>query len=81
MKKRRTSMLLSFPLASKIRLYYLLLLIPVVLLLLYSLYNLWISNRQYEDMINSVVVASEFSLDFQEDFDYEMGMFRLWLCS
>ncbi len=29
------------------------------------------SNRQYEDMINSVVSASEFSLDFQEDFDYE----------
>lgn len=32
---------------------------------------MYASNRQYEDMINSVVVASEFSLDFKKDFDYE----------
>ena len=34
-------------------------------------YNLWNNNRRYEDMINSSVMASQFSLDFQKDFDYE----------
>ena len=28
-------------------------------------------NRNYEDMINSTVVASEFNLDFKKEFDYE----------
>ena len=59
-------------LAPKIRFSYILLLAPICLILFYSLYNLWSSNRQYEDMINSTVVASEFSLDFKKDFDYEV---------
>ena len=59
-------------LATKIRFSYILLLAPICLILFYSLYNLWSSNRQYEDMINSTVVASEFSLDFKKDFDYEV---------
>lgn len=59
-------------LATKIRISYILLLAPICLILFYSLYNLWSSNRQYEDMINSTVVASEFSLDFKKDFDYEV---------
>ncbi len=58
-------------LATKIRYSYLLLLIPLLLFLTFVLYNLWISNRQYEGMVDSVVSASEFSLDFQDDFDYE----------
>lgn len=58
-------------LATKIRYSYLVLLIPFVLLLIFCLYNLWDVNRNYEDMINSTVVASEFSLDFKKDFDYE----------
>ena len=58
-------------LATKIRYSYLVLLIPIVLGLVFCFYNLWTSNRKYEDMINSTVVASEFSLDFKKDFDYE----------
>lgn len=58
-------------LTTKIRFYFLILLIPVVLVLFYCFYNLWEGNRQYESMINSTVVASEFSLDFKKDFDYE----------
>lgn len=58
-------------LATKIRYSYVVLLIPFVLLLIFCLYNLWDVNRNYEDMINSTVVASEFSLDFKKDFDYE----------
>lgn len=58
-------------LATKIRYSYLILLIPIVLFLIFCFYNLWVVNRNYEDMINSTVVASEFSLDFKKDFDYE----------
>ena len=58
-------------LAAKIRFSYLILLLPVMIFLIIALYNMWDSNRHYEEMINSVVAASEFSLDFQEDFDYE----------
>lgn len=57
--------------ADKIRFSYLLLLIPMVLFPLICFYNVWVVNRNYEDMINSMVVASEFSLDFKKDFDYE----------
>lgn len=58
-------------LASKIRYSYLLLLVPVVMFLIFCFINMWTSNQKYEDMINSTVVASEFSLDFKKDFDYE----------
>lgn len=58
-------------LATKIRYSYLLLLVPVVLFLIFCFYNLWVVNHNYEDMINSTVIASEFSLDFKKDFDYE----------
>ena len=43
----------------------------MILFLIFCFYNLYAGNRQYEDMINSVVTASEFSLDFKKDFDYE----------
>jgi len=58
-------------LATKIRYSYMLLLIPFIVFLIFCIYNLWDVNRSYEDMINSTVVASEFSLDFKKDFDYE----------
>ena len=58
-------------LATKIRYSYLLLLVPVVAFLVFCLYNLWTVNRNYGQMINSTLVASEFSLDFKKDFDYE----------
>lgn len=58
-------------LATKIRCSYLLLLVPVFAFSLFCFYNLWIVNRNYEDMLNSTAAASEFSLDFKKDFDYE----------
>lgn len=58
-------------LATKIRYSYLVLLVPFLLFLILCLYNLWSVNRNYENMINSTVVASQFSLDFKKDFDYE----------
>ena len=71
MKERLRQLYNHSTLASKIRGSYLLLLIPVVLFLIFCFYNLWNGNRSYENMINSTSIASEFSLDFKKDFDYE----------
>lgn len=58
-------------LTTKIRFFYLLLLVPMLIFLVFYFYHLWDSNRNYEAMLNSTMVASEFSLDFKKDFDYE----------
>lgn len=58
-------------LAAQIRLSYLILLLPNIVFMVYAFYNLWLVSERYNEMLNSVVVASEFSLDFKEDFDYE----------
>ena len=61
----------NMALATKIRYSYLILLIPMIIFLAACFYNMWSVNRKYEDMIQSAVVASDFSLDFKKDFDYE----------
>ena len=58
-------------LATKIRYSYFLLLVPMFAFSVFCIYHLWDSSRNYEDMINSTMMASEFSLDFKKDFDYE----------
>ncbi|MCR5557094.1 MAG: sensor histidine kinase [Butyrivibrio sp.] len=58
-------------LATQIRITYLVLLLPNIVFMLFAFYNLWLIKERYNDMLNSVVAASEFSLDFKEDFDYE----------
>ncbi|MBO4889740.1 MAG: sensor histidine kinase [Lachnospiraceae bacterium] len=58
-------------LATKIRISYLLLVIPLVLLLIGSFYMMQRSSQKYNDMISSAVLAGDFSLDFKKDFDYE----------
>jgi two-component system sensor histidine kinase YesM len=58
-------------LADQIRLSYLILLLPNIVFMFYAFFNLWTINERYNDMLNSVVAASEFSLDFKEKFDYE----------
>ena len=58
-------------LASQIRLSYIILLLPNLIFMVYALYNLFFVSERYNTMLNSVVAASEFSLDFKEDFDYE----------
>lgn len=57
--------------ATKIRYSYLVLMVPVTLFVIFCFYNFWNGNRNHEDMISSTVMASEFSLDFKKDFDYE----------
>ncbi len=58
-------------LAEQIRVSYLILLLPSILFMAFAFYNLWTINSRYHDMLDSVVKASEFSLDFKEDFDFE----------
>lgn len=72
MRKRWIEFYNRSTLATKIRFSYLVLLVPIFFILFFSIYNLWSGNQRYEDMINSTLVASEFSLDFKKDFDYEI---------
>ena len=72
MRKRWIELYNRSTLATKIRFSYLVLLVPIFSILFFSIYNLWSCNQRYEDMINSTLVASEFSLDFKKDFDYEI---------
>ncbi|MCR4683976.1 MAG: sensor histidine kinase [Lachnospiraceae bacterium] len=58
-------------LASKIRYSYVLITVPLFLFMIICFFYIWEGNTQYAEMINSAVVASEFSLDFKKDFDYE----------
>ncbi len=58
-------------LATKIRYSYALILIPMFLFMIICFFYIWEGNTRYAEMINSAVVASEFSLDFKKDFDYE----------
>lgn len=69
MRKRWIEFYNRSTLATKIRFSYLVLLVPIFSILFFSIYNLWSGNQRYEDMINSTLVASEFSLDFKKDFD------------
>ncbi|MBP5383604.1 MAG: sensor histidine kinase [Lachnospiraceae bacterium] len=58
-------------LATKIRYSYALIIIPLFFFMLICFFYIWQGNNRYAEMINSAVVASEFSLDFKQDFDYE----------
>lgn len=71
MRKKITSIFNNTTLAVKIRLSYLLLSIPLILLVLFCIYTMQRSNEQYNEMISSASTAGDFSLDFKKDFDYE----------
>ena len=58
-------------LATQIRISYLILLLPCLFFIAYAFYNMWIINERNNEMTSSVVAASEFSLEFKENFDYE----------
>ena len=58
-------------LATKIRRSYLLLVIPLVMRIIVCFYMMKMSSQRYSEMIGSVVLAGDFSLDFKKDFDYE----------
>lgn len=70
-KKRIKSAFTGRSLANRIRYSYILLAVPFVILIIYCIRNLWSINQRYDDMISSTLMATEFGLDFKENFDYE----------
>ena len=71
MIKKAKQAIQNSTLATKIRYSYALIIIPMFIFILICFFNIWQGNARYAQMINSAVVASEFSLDFKQDFDYE----------
>lgn len=71
MKNRLKDMFVNTSLSKKIRISYLLLVIPLVILLLFCIFTMRRSRAQYSDLINSALLAGDFSMDFKTDFDYE----------
>ncbi|MCR4755794.1 MAG: sensor histidine kinase [Lachnospiraceae bacterium] len=58
-------------LATRIRFSYLLIILPIIALMGVGLYTLNMQNKRYDELIEAVDLASQFSLDFKKDFDYE----------
>lgn len=71
MKKAIGRLMNRASLSVKIRLSYLLIMVPFLALLIISVCINDVNTRRYNEMINSAALASEFSLDFKSDFDYE----------
>lgn len=71
MKKRFYKAYTSLSLASKIRITYMIILVPMLTFLLICLINIWSINSRYAKLIEACGIASEFNLDFKKDFDYE----------
>ncbi|MCR5420894.1 MAG: sensor histidine kinase [Lachnospiraceae bacterium] len=59
-------------LAARIRGSYLIITLPIVTFMCIILYTLNIQNKRYDELIEDVDRASQFSLDFKKDFDYEI---------
>lgn len=58
-------------LATQIRISYMILILPSIIFMVFAFIVLWTVNNRYKKMLSSVVIASEISLDFKNDFDYE----------
>lgn len=58
-------------LASKIRYSYIIVILPILVLMGICVVTLISQNRRYNEIIDAAGKASEFSLDFKKDFDYE----------
>ena len=61
----------NMSLEAKIRTSFVLLIIPVLLLLIGVTVLLSRENKRYDDVVNAAGSASQFSLSFKDDFDYE----------
>lgn len=71
MIKRIKNYYKQLPLASKMRNSYAVIFIPVISLIIFSYVILFVTSKKTDEMIAAATVASEFSLDFKKDFDYE----------
>ena len=59
------------PIASKIRYSYVIVILPILVFMGVCVVTLISQNRRYNEIIDAAGKASEFSLDFKKDFDYE----------
>ena len=61
----------SMSLESKIRSTYAMVITPIFVLLIVSMIILYNENKRYDDLVDAAGSASQFSLGFKDDFDYE----------
>lgn len=71
MLKRLRGVYHDMPLANKLRYSYIIILVPAVMFVVICFLLMQRTNKRYDEMINAATVASQFSLDFKKDFDYE----------
>ncbi|MCQ2519921.1 MAG: sensor histidine kinase [Lachnospiraceae bacterium] len=71
MKERIRKKFAKLPLSTRIRYSFLVIILPLAFITLLVAISVISSNKRYEDMMNSAVLASEFSVDFKKDYDYE----------
>ncbi|MDO4475568.1 MAG: sensor histidine kinase [Lachnospiraceae bacterium] len=61
----------NMPLSQKLRWAFAIVLVPLITMLGLCIAMIWNENRHYDEMVEASVKASEFSLDFKKEFDYE----------
>ncbi len=61
----------DIPVASKIRYSYVIVIFPILVIMGFCVVTLSSQNRRYNEIIDAAGRASQFSLDFKKDFDYE----------
>ena len=61
----------DIPITSKIRFSYAIVILPILIILVFCVVTLSSQNRRYNEIIDAAGRASQFSLDFKKDFDYE----------
>lgn len=71
MRERIKKRFTKLPLSRRIRYSFLVVILPLAFITLLVAISVISSNKRYEDMMNSAVLASEFSVDFKKDYDYE----------
>ena len=71
MKNKIKQLINNTSLAVKIRLSYLVLCVQLVLIIVFCIYAMEKSTRQFDEMISSASTAGDFSIDFKKDYDYE----------
>ncbi len=74
MRNKKSGVSHRMSLVTRIRFSYIIPFVPFILLILFLFYNLWMNNHNYAGMIDSVVKASAFNMDFKHDFDNETYM-------
>lgn len=69
MKDRLKNIYVSSSLATKIRLFYFVIIIPILIFIIVCFCYLSKYNRQYDKLISNASAASAFSIDFKKEFD------------